>query len=700
MKSTSIFARLKIGTRVYAGFSLTLALLAALGGVGVVSLTGADTSFDRYALVTANTVNVAGFDRDFATVRRTAYAYAVAGQDQMRRLALDNISKVQQEIAAALTTLRAEDRTRMEGVARLVDGYAANFEAGIKERTAREQAYEAMAQSGLKASQAITEIVKMTTADGDFELAALAGQVQSSLLLARVNAARFVGRPDAKLAEAFRKNYADFQTTVRRLGDHLKSVESKRLASESAEQGANYMQGFDTYAAITLSLDKLFFDTMAKQGVELESMLTDIVGAQRQALTNTGSELTATMKGTRTTMMAIAIGALVFGFAIAFLIARSIVRPVSGLTAGMKELASGNFDVVLPGLDRHDEVGEMAQAVETFKVRSADRARQEAEERQAEQVRLAEAKRSADERETAQRRAAEEKLVAERKSTRHRLADGFESAVGHIVSTVSSAASQLEAAAVTLTSTADRTQKLASAVATASEEASANVGSAASATNEMSTSVTEITRQVHESSRIALDAVKQAQETDQRIQFLAQAAGRIGDVVKLITAIAEQTNLLALNATIEAARAGEAGRGFAIVAQEVKALAAQTAKATEEIGAQITGMQTETTQSVTAIKKIGDTIGRISEIAASIASAVEQQNAATGEIARNVQQAAKGSTESPPTLPTSIGAPVRPVRRPVRSWRRHGRSPRKAVRFGWKSTSSWRRFGRRSGRGE
>jgi methyl-accepting chemotaxis protein len=241
--------------------------------------------------------------------------------------------------------------------------------------------------------------------------------------------------------------------------------------------------------------------------------------------------------------------------------------------------------------------------------------------------------------------ATEQRTAAQRKADMHRLADEFQAAVGNIVDTVSTASSELEAAAGTLTKTAEVTQELSGAVAAASEQASANVQSVASATEEMTSSVNEISRQVQESSRIAGDAVRQAQQTDARINQLSQAAGRIGDVVKLITAIAEQTNLLALNATIEAARAGDAGRGFAVVASEVKQLASQTAKATEEISTQIAGMQSATEESVAAIKEIGGTIGRISEIASTIAAAVEEQGAATGEIARNVSEAAKGTAQ-------------------------------------------------------
>ncbi len=224
-----------------------------------------------------------------------------------------------------------------------------------------------------------------------------------------------------------------------------------------------------------------------------------------------------------------------------------------------------------------------------------------------------------------------------------KLADSFEAAIGEIVDTVSSAATELEASASTLTSTAARGQELTTMVAAASEEASTNVQSVASATEELSSSITEISRQVQESARVAGDAVSQARTTTDRVGELSAAAARIGDVVELINTIAGQTNLLALNATIEAARAGEAGRGFAVVASEVKALAEQTAKATGEIGQQIASIQTATDHSVGAIKDISHTIEKLSEISSTIAAAVEEQGAATQEISRNVQQAAAGT---------------------------------------------------------
>jgi methyl-accepting chemotaxis protein len=299
-------------------------------------------------------------------------------------------------------------------------------------------------------------------------------------------------------------------------------------------------------------------------------------------------------------------------------LAHRVVRPLKSLVEATAAISRGNLDYHVPGLERSDEIGQMAAALEVFKQNAVARGRLEA-----------------------QQKAAELRAAAEKRA----FANEFEAAVGGVIETVSSASTELEAAAHTLTKTAETTQQLSTVAATASEEASANVQSVASATEEMTASISEIGRQVQEATRIANEAVTQARGTDARINELSKSANRIGDIVKLITSVAEQTNLLALNATIEAARAGDAGKGFAVVAQEVKALAAQTATATEEISSQITGMQTATQDSVKAINQISGTIWRISEISSAIAAAVQKQGAATEEISRNVGAAAKGTTQ-------------------------------------------------------
>jgi methyl-accepting chemotaxis protein len=385
----------------------------------------------------------------------------------------------------------------------------------------------------------------------------------------------------------------EYRQALSKLIDNSKSIDE--LVAEMAESAAAIVQGASAMKAGLLS---------DQQRLESES--------------------DAAVGETERLVVMLAAGGFLLGGGLALLLGKGISRPMIVMCQAMRELAGGNFDVVLPGLGRKDELGEMAGAVEEFKMQAIAKAERDASAQDA------------------QNKAAS----AARRAELIRFADEFEVAVGAIVSNVSASAVQLEQAAGTLTRTAETTQSLSSKVAGASEEASSNMQSVAAATEELSTSVDEIGRRVRDSNRIAEAAVLQAEQTDGRIGKLSRAAQEIGDVVKLITAIAEQTNLLALNATIEAARAGEAGRGFAVVAAEVKSLASQTAKATDEISSHISGMQGATQESVAAIKEIGGTIAQISNIASSIASAVEQQSSATQEIARSVQSVARGTHEA------------------------------------------------------
>ena len=316
------------------------------------------------------------------------------------------------------------------------------------------------------------------------------------------------------------------------------------------------------------------------------------------------------------------LGIAVVGGSTAWLIGRSISRPLNQLGARMQALADGSLEAEIPGVGRGDEIGAMAATVQIFKdnavrIRGLEKAEAETQARAA----------------------------AERRAAMEGIASDFERSVNGIVRSVSAAAAGMQATAQSMTSTASDASARAATVGAASDSASSNVGTVAAAAEELSSSVTEISRQVTRSSEIANKAVSDAERTNATVQVLSTGAEKIGEVVKLIHSIAAQTNLLALNATIEAARAGESGRGFAVVASEVKALANQTAKATEEISAQVAAMQSSTSDAVAAINGITQTIGQMSEITIGISAAIEEQGAATREIARNIQSVATGSSE-------------------------------------------------------
>ncbi|MES2196716.1 MAG: methyl-accepting chemotaxis protein [Pseudomonadota bacterium] len=409
----------------------------------------------------------------------------------------------------------------------------------------------------------------------------------------------------------------------------ISSPEERALYKEWSDVWERYKSGTQEVLALSRKAvgqipreaQDLNTRTVNKIGLEADSILKKSIdlnnaGADKAAQSAADNYASAFM------MLAAILGAAILGgIAVSVYLVRDVSSGIASIVMPMQALGKGDLTATVPHQGEKTEIGAMADTLQVFK-----------------QALIA--KRAADEAAA---------VDAEAKIERGRRVDSitreFESMIGDIVETVSSASTELEASAGTLSATAERSQQLTATVAAASEEASTNVQSVASATEELSSSVNEISRQVQESARMASDAVGQARVTNDRVSELSKAAARIGDVVELINTIAGQTNLLALNATIEAARAGEAGRGFAVVASEVKALAEQTAKATGEIGQQITGIQAATQESVNAIKAISGTIEKLSEISSTIAAAVEEQGAATQEISRNVQQAAHGTQQ-------------------------------------------------------
>ncbi|WP_207462210.1 methyl-accepting chemotaxis protein [Azospirillum sp. SYSU D00513] len=339
------------------------------------------------------------------------------------------------------------------------------------------------------------------------------------------------------------------------------------------------------------------------------------MNAAQHAMTELASSMKTMLLEVSGIGTVVALGLLVW------MMTQLVVRPLTGMTQAMERLARGDLDTLVNGADRKDEVGVLARALQVFRDGALAQRRLEDEQ------------------------AVEQRAKAARAEKVDTLIKAFESTAMGALRTVAAAASELDATAQSMATIAQQTNSQAGAAASAADLTSANVQTVATAAEEMAASIQEIGLQVTRSTTIAGQAVEQAAQTNSTVSGLANAAQKIGDVVSLIQDIASKTNLLALNATIEAARAGEAGKGFAVVASEVKTLASQTAKATEEIAAQIGSIQDSTGSAVRAIQSIGSTINSINDISTSIAAAIEEQGAATGEISRNVQQAAQGTQE-------------------------------------------------------
>lgn len=412
--------------------------------------------------------------------------------------------------------------------------------------------------------------------------------------------------------------------TIEDLRDHAQIAPSVLADIDRLE--AAY---FDDYQSLR---DQLFAasDTGAYQ-VDFQTLFTQSEAALQTAITllNTAAQsnalnVEAALSSARTKLVMESVIALIvviiIGFVSWFMVAR-VVRPVTQMTQAMRSLANNNLETGIPALERGDEIGQMANAVQVFK------------DNMVETERLREAQAEADQGK-ARRQATIEEAIA-----------GFEQSATQTIQSVVGCIGQVGDLANSLKSTASETAAQSSNVSAASEQASANIQTVAASSEELAASIQEIARQVGQSTDLSENAVTSANTTTNQVQSLVAAANRIGDVVQLISDIAEQTNLLALNATIEAARAGEAGKGFAVVASEVKSLANQTAKATTEIGDQINAMQSATGQAVEAIDAITGIIKSMHEISGAIASSVSEQDAATGEIAHKVQQVALGAQD-------------------------------------------------------
>ena len=604
--------------RIALGFCLLIALGLGAVGVAIHQFSAVDAQVEDMTRLGGNLARVLSASHDLETVRRAETRYRLDGD----KAALQERDARMSEAGTMLTEAIAASHApaRREVYKSILVAMQTHDESFRRYLEATATAAEAGGRLLVGSDELMASAARVTAgfARQDPAAAAISAAAERAALLVQVATWRFLATHDPKGNQAFR----DAADTA--------GVALAKLDGDAGPGQAPLIAAFRaSLAAYEANFTAAFNATIRNIGIYDNEMRSQLVAMQLQLAPAEASLTRDFVAGTdasrdvihRSSLMEVALAAtvLVLGAALAFLIGRSIVRPLAAITGVITRLAAGDRAGAVPSRDSRDEIGDIARAVEVFR-QNAIRADGLTAAQDAERV------------------------VKERKAAQlSELVRGFEAQVSGLVGRLSSSSAELEATARSMTATAGQTNSQACAVAAAAGEASSGVQTVAAAAEELSCSISEISRQVAQAARVADKAVGDARRTDEIVQALAQGAQKIGDVVGLITSIAGQTNLLALNATIEAARAGDAGKGFAVVASEVKSLAQQTARATEEIAGQVAQIQAATQEAVGAIGGITRTIGEVSAIATAIAAAVEQQGAATSEIASSVAQTASST---------------------------------------------------------
>ncbi len=612
--------RIGIRGRIYGGSIalVALALFIALAGTLGLHEVRRDTQDGEKTL--QQSVNAQTTAQLFETMRRTMLRYRLDGRGLDEHVAA--FDEARRQVAAARAAAPQEWQGRMAEVSASLDrigqrrdAYVAGFRTATESRQALFGAGDAM-------TVAMNDILAQLPGVDDAAIRSAVTDLNGMTLLLRVRNWRYLATLDANGPRLFEETRLALEQAVTALRGMAPPPAVETRLGTLSSRIADYTRHFNAFATSNTRATELFENELIPamaQGMQAMTQLAEALGVEmRQDRAN----LLALVGRTELHQQVVGAIALPLGLLLAWVTGRGIIRPISGMTAAMAELAKGRTEITIPSRDARDEMGRMAEAVEVFRQNALERQRLEAEQE-----------------------AAAGRLAAEKRAASQALADDFQAKIGGIIEHVASAAETMRSTATTLTRSAQDTESRAEAVAEAATQSDAGVQMVASATEELTASIADIAQRLARASQVAAAGVETARRTDATVEGLSQSATRIGDVVRLIGDIAGQTNLLALNATIEAARAGEHGKGFAVVASEVKTLAAQTAKATGEISGFISEMRDATESAVQALREIGETIDQMSSISTDIAAAVEQQNAATREISGNVAQTARGTQE-------------------------------------------------------
>ena len=623
VSSISIIENLKIRTKMFIGFGLLLTILALVGGVGLIGLEqirGADDIVAQHARmsVIANDIELR-----FANARRFVVTFAHTGDPDTASQGDKALAMTDSVIKNGLAEIKNPERqARLREIAGITGNYIASFER-VKSlvRGANTLQRDVFDPTGAKLQRDFSELAEAKALTGNTAAQIMVRAGLEKFLVARLNAAKALALYEDGQYRQTEESLSVLNQALKAMEPNVQDAGVKPLFDGIVAQTGTFTDAFNRILAANKEANGLILGSMPADAARVAETAETIKNSATADQEQAESDIREAISFSRSVSLVLMLAGLAVGIGLTALIGGMISRPILGMAATMRKLAGGDTGIDVPGVGRTDEIGQMASALQVFK-----------------ETRIA-ADRTAAAQES-------ERVARERRSAQlDALTRGFETKAGELVGLVSTAATELQATADSMSSTAGETTGQATNVAAAAEQASANVQTVAAAAEELASSVNEISRQVAQSAKVAGKAREDARRTDSVVLALSDGAKKIGEVVGLISNIAGQTNLLALNATIEAARAGDAGKGFAVVASEVKSLATQTAKATDDIARQIAQIQNATKDAVDSIRGIGTTIGEISEIAATIAAAVEEQGSATQEIARNVQQAATGTQQ-------------------------------------------------------
>ncbi|CAO3413193.1 methyl-accepting chemotaxis protein [Azospirillum doebereinerae] len=693
MQNASFAGRFRVGTRIHFGFLLILVLLGLVAVFGVRALTGLETGFNRYAAISDNSLRLSELDGDVSDMRRNVVNYSFSGNNAL----IESTRAQQAQLAQTLRSIReaTQDSGRRANLDRMIqifDAYAANFTKLTDIRERRDRLYEQeLLPIGNKARENISQIIAAGISDNDLDSAAAAGVVMEKLMVSRISALHFIANPSDKALEDSKARNADFRGAITAFADRQTNPARKRLAEETAQLGARYLDTVNNLSVVVTEAQFLAFTTMVGEAEQFADLVNKTVASQNDSRLQVQNAMKAETSDTVTLVTGLAIGAFVIGLLVAYLTARSIVKPVVGMTGTMTDLAAGNLTVTVPALHNQDEIGEMAKAVQVFKdnaiekkrMDEAERDRLEAERRAAEAQRLRE---QAIGEEIAGLIDAVSKGDLERRIDLNgkegfyrtmsdginRLTDTVESVIADLGEVLSALAQgdlnsrvtrdyqgafqrvktdvnatsaklaeivgQITQAADTIASAAAEVSLGSSDLADRTEQQASSLEETAASMEELGATVRSNADNAQRANIMAADARTAAESGNgvtgsaiDAMRRIEESSRKITDIIGVIDEIAFQTNLLALNAAVEAARAGDAGRGFAVVAQEVRQLAQRSAQASKEIKGLILDSDSQVKDGVDLVKKAGGALNGIVSGVHQVATLIAEMASASAE---------------------------------------------------------------------